>query len=77
MEGLQRRKAWRNSNVEVCFRFISTVIGPDFGDSDENENIDDCPYDDGGGAQSGIIEGRSLKARGSPCSNALTSHSLR
>ena len=88
--GLQRRKVPRNSNTATAsdwVGFISTV-----GDCDDNHHIDDCFYDGGdgdgddggggggdggGGDQSGIIEGRSLKARGSPCSNALTSHSLR
>ena len=73
-QGLQRRRVQRNSKT----RLLQIWCHHEYDDNDDSDDrIDDCPYDDGGCDQSGIIEGRSLKARGCPCSNALTSHSSR
>ena len=83
VEGLQRRKVQRNPNTRLLqieggrLNLYINSYHHEYNDSDDNHRIDDCPYDGGGGDQSGIIEARSLKARGSSCSNALTSHSLR
>ena len=63
-ESSSRRGSSSNCSFDDDDHHHLHLHGDDDGDDDESH-------------QSGIIEARSLKARGCPCSNALTSHSLR
>ena len=74
---MQRNFNTRLLQIWVGFIYLNCYHHEYDDNDDSDDRIDDCPYDDGGCDQSGIIEGRSLKARGCPCSNALTSHSSR
>ena len=66
--GLQEGSSSRRGQSSNC----------SFDDDDHHLHLHgDDDGDDDESHQSGIIEARSLKARGCPCSNALTSHSLR
>ena len=66
--GLQEERSSRRGPSSNC----------SFDDDDHHLHLHgDDDGDDDESHQSGIIEARSLKARGCPCSNALTSHSLR